>query len=253
MVMTLQDVCLERRGKRVLNNISGELKAGQIVALLGPNGAGKSTLLKCMSGLFSGVQGVFLEGEPVAGTEPEILARKMAYLPQQSALHFPLTVSEVLELATLPFHLTRLEQRQQVLKIAEQWDIGHLKDRDFRQLSGGEQQRCQLARTFLQLSNCEGNGLWLLDEPSSSLDPEHQYLLQKICRQAANAGHCVVIILHDINRAMMMADQVWVMSEGELHSKGTATEVLTPELMSDVFRVKVQMLSDKNGNTAMVF
>jgi len=83
-----------------------------------------------------------------------------------------------------------------------------------------------------------------LDEPSSSLDLEHQHQLQKVCRQAANEGHCVIIVLHDLNQALHLADDVWLLQEGKLRAQGKVAEVMTEELISDVFNVTARRIED---------
>ena len=266
MVMSLKGVGLTRNGKRVLNNISGELSAGKIIALLGPNGAGKSTLIQAMARLLKcegtieikrhEVEAQKFEAQEIEKFSAEQLAQNLAYLPQHSQLQFPLEVEEVLSLATLPFSLTRLQQRQQVKQVISDWGIEALAQKDFRQLSGGEQQRCQIARTYLQLSNMvhegKGHGIWLLDEPASSLDLEHQQQLQKICLQAAKEGHCVVIVLHDLNQAFNLADDVWLLEKGKIRAQGKTEDVMTESLIRDVFNVKVKRI-ENNGEYFFIF
>jgi iron complex transport system ATP-binding protein len=248
MVMSLSQLSLNRQGKKILQNISGELGGGKIIALLGPNGAGKSTLIQAMARLLSCDGDIELQGKNLAAYSVEQLAQKLAYLPQHSQLQFPLEVEEVLSLATLPFALTKLQQRQQVKQVIHDWGIESLAQKDFRQLSGGEQQRCQIARTYLQLSNMKsagrGCGLWLLDEPSSSLDLQHQQQLQTVCRQAAEEGHCVVIVLHDLNQAIRLADEVWLLEKGKLVAQGRAEEVMTEALIKQVFNVSARRIED---------
>lgn len=248
MVMSVNKLSLSRQGKQVLDSISGELHSGKIIALLGPNGAGKSTLIQTMAGLLTCEGEVYLKGNNINTYRAETLAQNLAYLPQHSQLQFPLTVEEILSLATLPFKLTRLEQRQQINALIKAWGITALAKKDFRQLSGGEQQRCQIARTFLQLQNMKssaaGRGVWLLDEPSSSLDLEHQQQLQRVCLQAAAAGHCVVIVVHDLNQAMRLADEVWLLKQGQLVAQGAAKEVMTEALISDVFNVQAKKIEE---------
>ena len=252
MVMSLHGLCLNRNGKQVLNNITGELSPGKIIALLGPNGAGKSTLIQAMARLLECEGRIEIKGQAIENLSSEQLAQHLAYLPQHSQLQFPLEVEEVLSLATLPFGLTRLQQRQQVKKVISDWGIEALAHKDFRQLSGGEQQRCQIARTYLQLSNMvtdgQGHGIWLLDEPASSLDLEHQQQLKNICIQAAKEGHCIVIVLHDLNQAFNLADEVWLLDEGQICAQGSMAEVMTEELISRVFKVSVRRIEDSSGS-----
>lgn len=256
MVMTLEGISLTRNGKRVLDNVSGEIKAGNIIALLGPNGAGKSTLIHAMARLLSCEGSIKIKGKVLEELSSLQLAQNLAYLPQHSQLQFPLEVEEVLSLATLPFTLTRLQQRQQVKQVIHEWGIESLADKDFRQLSGGEQQRCQIARTYLQLSNMvedgKGQGIWLLDEPASSLDLEHQQQLQKICKQAAKGGHSVVIVLHDLNQAFNLADEVWLLDKGQIRAQGKTADVMTEQLISDVFNVAARRIDDA-GKSLFIF
>lgn len=256
MVMRLNQVSLIRNGKQVLKDISGELNAGKVIALLGPNGAGKSTLIQVMANLIEAEGDIKLHGKAFADYSNEQLARSLAYLPQHSQLQFPLEVEEVLSLATLPFSLTRLQQRQQVKQLIKEWDIESLAQKDFRQLSGGEQQRCQIARTYLQLCNMKDStdhcGIWLLDEPASSLDLEHQQQLQSVVKKAAMEGHCIVIVLHDLNQAMNLADEVWLLDRGQIRSQGNASEVMTESLISEVFKVNVRRIED-SGSSYFIF
>jgi|TARA_R110001583_G_scaffold24997_1_gene90927 iron complex transport system ATP-binding protein len=250
--MSLKTLNLKRHGNHILKDISGEFKAGKIIALLGPNGAGKSTLIQAMARLLACDGHIELQGRDIATYSSEQLAQKLAYLPQHSQLQFPLEVEEVLSLATLPFALTKLQQRQQVKQVIHEWGIESLAHKDFRQLSGGEQQRCQIARTYLQLSNMKsegyGYGLWLLDEPSSSLDLQHQQQLQAVCRQAAEEGHCVVIVLHDLNQAIRLADEIWLLENGKLVAQGPAKEVMTEEVIKQVFKVAARRIKDADDH-----
>lgn len=262
MVMTLKNVGLKRNGKQVLKAVSGEIKAGKIIALLGPNGAGKSTLIQAMAGLLTSDGEIKINGQSIKNIRQEELSQQLAYLPQHSQLQFPLLVEEVLSLATLPFKLTKLQQRQKIKSLINQWGMSDLAAKDFRQLSGGEQQRCQIARTYLQLSNMtesgsnsnlsSGSGLWLLDEPTSSLDLEHQKQLEKVCQQAVSEGHSVVIVLHNLNQAMSLADEIWLLDNGEIVAQGSIKDVMTEALISRVFKVTARRIED-NGDSFFVF
>lgn len=260
MVMSLKNVSLDRNGKRILQSISGDLKAGKIIALLGPNGAGKSTLIQAMAGLLDYDGDIFIDHQNAKHLGHAELAKKLAYLPQQSQLQFPLEVSEVLSLATIPFTLTTLEQQKQVENLIKEWNIESLAHKDFRQLSGGEQQRCQIARTYLQLTNIVNSrahldtskGIWLLDEPASSLDLEHQKQLENACLNAAKEGHCVVVILHDLNQAMSLADEIWLLKGGEMVAQGPIEETMTETLITQVFNVSARRIED-NGESFFIF
>jgi iron complex transport system ATP-binding protein len=97
-------------------------------------------------------------------------------------------------------------------------------------------------------SEGHGYGLWLLDEPSSSLDLQHQQQLQAVCRQAAEEGHCVVIVLHDLNQAIRLADEIWLLENGKLVAQGPAKEVMTEEVIKQVFKVAARRIKDADDH-----
>ena len=96
------------------------------------------------------------------------------------------------------------------------------------------------------------SGLWLLDEPASSLDLEHQQQLQTVVKKAAAEGHCIVIVLHDLNQALNLADEVWLLDKGQIRAQGKASEVMTESLISEVFKVNVRRI-ENSGKHFFIF
>ena len=234
-----------RRGRAsILQDISFELNGGELVMLAGPNGAGKSTLLHILAGQLMPEQGTLqLDGQDCRGFGPRHWAQQITLLPQLSSMSFPLSVQEVVELGGLAHSRSVVALRQQVQAALADWDITALATRDVRLLSGGEQQRCQLARSWVQVQQPQSR-LWLLDEPLSALDLRHQQQCMQHIRQLTGAGRTVVMVMHDLNLARRFADRVLLLSAGRLVADGVARDVLTPEQVSETYRVDTVLEGD---------
>jgi len=177
-VISVQNASVRVGQRYLLRDIHLEVQQGQVLALVGPNGAGKSTLLQAISGEQSLANGsVILKGRRIAEWPSGELAKSMAVMPQHSALNFAFTVREVVELARIPHSTGHSVDQAIVDEMLALLDAQHLSDELYTNLSGGEQQRVQLARILAQISpQKESETILLLDEPSSSLDLAHQQL-----------------------------------------------------------------------------
>ena len=193
-----------------------QLAAGELLMLLGPNGAGKSTLLKAISGDLPYIGNVMLSGRELGYWRPERLARQRAVMPQRVEVNFPLTVEEVVQLGRPG--AARRGSDPAVERLLNELDIAHLKHRLVPGLSGGEQQRLQLARVLAQIIDSPGDRLLLLDECTSALDPAHQQLVLDLVRRLAKEeGVAVLAVVHDLNLAAQFADRLLLMKAG--HTK----------------------------------
>ncbi|NYT23178.1 heme ABC transporter ATP-binding protein [Alcaligenaceae bacterium] len=245
--ISCRHLSIVRGGVRVLDNVSIDLHPGEMLGILGANGAGKSTLLSTLAGELRidpalhrrcpvTVNGRDLVSLPVAE-----LARMRAVLPQKPGLAFDLGVDEVVSMGLYPFPELSREQCRLLLDDAvAQADIATLWARRYPELSGGEQQRVQFARTLAQLlaaGRAGGRGCYLLlDEPSSSLDPAHQHGLLRAARQAADGvGAGVLIVLHDVNLAALYCDRLALMADGGILECDRPSAALRPELLQRVY------------------
>jgi iron complex transport system ATP-binding protein len=242
-----EQVSVRRGGKLVLDRVCCELRPGRLTVVLGPNGAGKSTLLRVLAGEFSPDAGeISFGGRPLRDWPACELACRRAVLPQESALQFPLRVSEVVLLGRAP-HVRGNETRRDHA-IAEaalvRVDLAAKRDRLFPSLSGGEKQRTQLARALAQVWEPVGDDtrVLLLDEPTASLDLAHQHATLRHARRLAGEGAAVLAILHELNLAMTYADDVWVLDGGELVAAGPVVTTLRPALIQRVFGVAATLL-----------
>ncbi len=238
------DISYSVRGRRLLEEVSVKLKTGRLVAVVGPNGAGKSTLLKILTRELSPEKGTLtLDGRDMTGYTYLDLARKRAVLTQQNKLSLPFEVQEVVMMGRYPFHKNAPEERD--YEIVEEClrSVGMLPfaRRIFPTLSGGEQQRVQLAKALAQIWETEKAFLFL-DEPTNGMDLLHQYHALDISRQLADKGAGVVAVLHDLNMTLQYADEVLLMQKGRIRMSGTPQEVLTAVNIEDVFSVPVRLM-----------
>jgi iron complex transport system ATP-binding protein len=229
-------------GQALLQDITLTLEPGAVLALAGPNGAGKSSLLRLISGdlpIDSG-QLTFC-GRPLAAWPARERAQRLGVLPQLSLLNFPYTVEEVVLLGRTPHSSGQAVDRGVVQRALELTDTLRLRDRLYTQLSVGEKQRTQLARVIAQVCGeaSLAGSLLLLDEPTSSLDLAHQQQVLRAIRELAQQGCSVVLVIHDLNLAASIADQVLVLDKGRQAALGTPEQVFTRELFTQVFDVDV--------------
>lgn len=254
-VMSLSHVRFERGGSCLIDRVSTQFAAGQVSSIMGGNGAGKTTLLRLMSAEYaaSGGELSFLQ-RPLHEWSVQERARQLAVLPQQSSLSFPFTVREVVRMGRTPHGSGRRQDEAIVDAAMREADVDWLGERFYTQLSGGEQQRVQLARVLAQVWPVnEAPGLLLLDEPSASLDVAHRQLLESVVKRMAGAGLAVVMVLHDFNMAARCSDQVLLLRCGQLVSVGSPAQLFTEAQLSEVFAAPIRVITDQATGLPMVF
>ena len=221
------------------------IAAGATTVIVGPNGAGKTTLMRALTGELAPSSGaVLFDGADIATLSAAALARRRAVLPQATRLSFPFTVHEVVRLGCPAGR----DDPGRIAALLERVDLAGFGDRYYQQLSGGEQQRVQLARVLAQLDdgrakggNGDGARALFLDEPTSSLDIRHQIAVLEIARSYAAAGWAVVAILHDLNLAAMFADRIVVIDRGRVAADGRPADVVTGDMVARVFGVQAEI------------
>jgi iron complex transport system ATP-binding protein len=230
---------------RVVKRISLTLRPGEFIAVLGPNGAGKSTLLKLLSGEWRPVAGqIFLRDVPLASWKPRDRARTIAVLPQSSSLNSPFTALEIVCLGRTP-HAASLSDETIAREALAAVEAAGLADRLYTKLSGGEQQRVQLARVLAQIweSPPHGERYLLLDEPTANLDLTHQHSALQLAHRMTSEGVGVFVVMHDLNLAARHADRILLLKEGEILAAGAPGEVLTPDLIQAAFSHSAAVIS----------
>lgn len=231
-------------GRKLLENVDVELAPGRVTVLIGPNGAGKSTLAKVMAGELRASSGaVRLHERPIETYPPIELARFRAVLAQSATLAFSFAVDEVVRLG-LPPQLAGAAGDKLVDRALEAVGLSAEASRSCLSLSGGEQQRAHLARVLLQLWSQQDDGVpryLLLDEPTTGLDLAHQLLVIRLAREHAAGGGGVLAVMHDLNLTTMLADEIIALDRGHIAARGTPSDVITDQLMSEVYDVGLRV------------
>ena len=239
-----------RFDREVLNGITLEVRASEVVALIGPNGAGKSTLLGVACGMLRPAGGKALfEGKDVASLARREVARHIAMVAQTSELRFPLSSLEYVlagryaRVRALGFDSPK--DVEIALASLQATDAGQFAARRFNELSSGEQQRVVLARALAQEPQ-----LLLLDEPTANVDIAHQVSLLELVRLLAHErGLGALVVTHEINLASEFADRVALLKLGRLLACGTPREVMTAELLSECFETQLIVdMHPQSGN-----
>lgn len=239
-----------REDRAVLDGVEIEVVGGEVLALVGPNGAGKSTLLSALAGdLHAHAGTIELDGRPLSAWSTSEMSRRRAVLPQQHRLGFGFTVSEVVQMGRAPWARTD-RGRDDATAVAEAMkicDIEGFAQRSFATLSGGEQARVALARVLAQ-----DTPTMMLDEPTAALDLHHQETVMQIAAERARSGVGVVVVLHDLGLAAAYADKIAVLSGGKIATHGVPSEVLTAELLTDVYRHPVEVLTHPDTGRQLI-
>jgi iron complex transport system ATP-binding protein len=233
--LVVRDLGWGVRDRQILHDVSVECTAGTVTGLLGPNGSGKTSLLHAMAGLRRPASGsVHLGADDVHRLSARTRARRIAVLEQHSSTTLPLTAGQVVELGRIPHRgrwpAGRQEGAAEIAEAMRLAEVTHLADRDWQTLSGGERQRVQLARALAQQP-----GVLMLDEPTNHLDLAHQIDLLATVREL---GLTVVAALHDLDLAAAFCDHLVVLRDGRVVATGAPPDVLTSQLVHDVYGVE---------------
>jgi iron complex transport system ATP-binding protein len=233
----------------IIHGIDLALQQGEWLSLVGANGSGKSTLLKLLSRILQPQKGtVILDGKAIHTQPAQVVAQKLAILPQQQTIPAGLTVRQLVSLGRTPhqpwwqWELDR-EDRQKVDEAIVETGIEQFSDRLVENLSGGERQRA-----FLALALAQAPQVLLLDEPTTYLDIHYQLQLLELLKQLNQQQKLsIVTVLHEVNLAARYSDRIAMLKQGSLWDIGTPAEVLTPENLAQVFGVEVIILQTPVG------
>lgn len=242
--LSASNVVVRLGGRRVLDGVDLELRAGELLAVVGPNGAGKTTLLRSLAGLLPLRDGrVRLDGKEIGALSRRQIARRLAYLPQETHTGFSLTVGEVVQLGRYA-HVGALrglsaEDREAAESAMRQADVAHLGERRVNSLSGGERRRVFLARVIAQQS-----AVLVLDEPTSALDVGHALSVLRLLRSLADEKRAVIFSLHELSLGVRAPDRVLLLDGGRCAGAGPPAEVLTSEAARAAFGVRLALSSD---------
>jgi len=241
-------------GRTVINALSFAIPAGQVTALVGPNACGKSTLLRGLARLLPPQRGaVLLEGQNIHAQSTRSVARRLCLLPQHGEAPEGLTVRELAEFGRHPHRnwlgASTPKDDQIVAEALADVGLSALADSLVEELSGGQKQRVWLAMALAQQAE-----VLLLDEPTTFLDPAHQFEVLHLIRELnTKHGRTIVMVLHDLNLAARFADRVVLMKDGALVAHGRAAEVLTPTWIQTVYGIRAEVRIEDDGVPLIVF
>lgn len=251
-IIKAQNICVSINDKEIVHNLSLEIPEGKVTAIIGPNGCGKSTTLKALSRILPYKGSVTFKGSEMSALSQREFAKSLAILTQSPQAPSDLTVNDLVEMGRFP-HRCFLgrggkDDKEHVEWALAQTGVTAMRNRLLNTLSGGERQRAWIAMALAQRPE-----VLLLDEPTTYLDICHQLeIMQLIGRLNQELGLTVVMVVHDLNHAIMYADHVVVVKAGELVTSGAPREIITADLLAEVFKVKADEFVLSNDLRALV-
>ncbi len=239
--VVFEAVSVSVRGRPLIADVSLSVAPGEMLAVVGPNGAGKTTLLRTLYRALRPSAGrVLVDGADVWKLPGKQAARRVAAVLQETAGDFELTVFDMVAMGRTPykrsFEADNVEDREIIGEALAALDIAELSGAAYGRLSGGQKQRVLIARALAQRTD-----VIVLDEPTNHLDLRHQHEALHLLRET---GATVVAALHDLNLAAAYCDRICVLDGGELVTIGNPVEVLTVDLLADVYGVAARIALD---------
>lgn len=248
-----QDLTLGYGSHTVAEQLSVTLPEGELTVMIGPNACGKSTLLKALGRIIQPNQGqVILDGQAIANYSTKKVAQRLGLLPQNSTAPNGITVADLVARGRYPhqslFGGWRNEDRLAVQQAMAATDVSHLADHAVEALSGGQRQRVWIAMVLAQKTP-----LLLLDEPTTWLDITHQIELMELLTELNQQhGRTLVVVLHDLNHACRYATHLIAMRDGKIIAQGKPKDIVTPELIEQVYGLPSLVITDPVAGTPMI-
>lgn len=241
MKLEIRDVACGYEKKVILDKVNFEMNTGDILCILGPNGVGKTTLFKTILGLLDIIKGeVLLDGESISDWGRKDFAQAIGYVPQSHTPPFPYKVLDVVVMGRTS-HLGAFSSPSKkdysiAEEILESLNISYLKDMIYTEISGGERQLILIARALAQEPK-----ILIMDEPTSNLDYGNQVRVLSRVKKLSNKGIGIIMTSHFPDHAFMASTKVLAINKGNNYIIGTPEEVVTPKLLEDIYKIRVQI------------
>lgn len=245
-MITADHIYVSVKGKKLLNDVTLRVVPGLFTAIAGPNGAGKTTLLKVLSLESNRYEGtVMINNIPASHYSVAALSNVRAVLPQSSHLQFPFSVRQVIEMGRQYSNGASLRSKEVLEEVMDATGTSEWGGRNYLTLSGGEQQRVQLARVLAQVWERKDHPRYiLLDEPTSSLDIAQQQIIFSLVKQACERNIGVLAIVHDLNQVAQFADTLYFMKDGSVVAEGRPKDIFTKNIIEETFCCRVNVYHD---------
>ena len=251
--LSAESLSLAYDDRMIVKELSVEIPTGQITVIVGANACGKSTLLRGLARLLKPRGGsVLLDGEPIQRSSTREVATKLGILPQQPVAPDGLTVGDLVARGRHPhqrwFRQWSVDDEAAVAEALAATDMSELATRPVDELSGGQRQRAWIAMALAQ-----GTPILLLDEPTTFLDLAHQCEVMDLLQHLNESeGRTIVAVLHDLNQACRYAHHLIAMKDGAVIATGRPEEVVTEQVVADVFGLAVRVVPDPVTGTPWV-
>ena len=242
MTLSTEALAFGYHRRAVGRGVTLDIREGEVLCLLGPNGGGKTTLMKTLLGLLPALEGVVrLDGEDIAAWSRQKLARVVGYVPQAHAAFFPFSVIDIVLMGRSAriglFAAPSRADRSVAERALAMLGVGHLAERIYTEISGGERQLALIARALAQEPR-----ILIMDEPTASLDFGNQVRVLNQISALARSGIAVVFSTHDPDHVFLCGDRVALLHGGALEAIGTPEDVITPQALQRIYGVEVQVV-----------
>lgn len=245
-ILKVRNLCFSINDTPLIENIDLELELGSMIGLIGPNGSGKSTLLKNMYRVLKPTKGdVCIDGKDIRIFKNKEIARKIAVVSQDDIVtDFDFKVIDIVLMGRFAYKklldVNNKEDFENALASLEKVDMDSFFDRSYMSLSGGEKQRVMIARAI-----CQNADILIMDEPTNHLDIKHQL---NIINYIKNLKVTTFVAIHDINIAATFCDRLIVLKNGRMMYSGKTEDIITKEMMKNIFEVDVQLVKNHQTN-----
>ena len=251
-MLEIRNLSFKYKNNPIFKDVGLQVKSGESVGIVGPNGCGKTTLIRVISGVLGPFKGeIYIDDQDLKKLSVVERSRRLSVAPQMPEFPLDYTVYQMLMMARNPYlSLFSWESKQDfdiVKEIVTLTEIEHLVERLIRNISGGERQRVLLAMTMIQ-----STGIVLMDEPTASFDLGYQIGFYRLIKLLKTREVAVLLAMHDLSLAAQCCDRIIILFKGGIYAEGTPKEVLTEEILSNVYNTSIKVMYHPDSDSPVV-